>query len=140
MATSESKQRIQNYFLVKEALLRHFPEKAVYYDDSSHSTYLTTGYFFPYHSKFIVIYYDGYKLFYPYALDLISDPENPNNKIISALDKNNVPTQLFTDYIYNLSPTPDSIDKVCNKISHEFTLLKEKLKLESISKDFNDQI
>lgn len=45
---------------------------------------------------------------------------------------------LFTDYIYNLSPPPDSIDKVCNKISHEFTVLKEKLKLESISKDFND--
>lgn len=127
MKTSESKQRIQNYFLVKEALLRRFPEKAVYYDDLSHSTYLTTRYFFPYHSKFIVIYYDGYKLFYPYALDLISDPEKPNNKIISALDKNNVPTNLFTDYIYNFSPTPDSIDKVCNKIKHEFTKLKEKV-------------
>ena len=141
MATSESKrnkQRIQNYFLVKEALFRHFPEKAIYYDDLSHSAYLNINYFFPTKGGFIVLYYDGYRFLYPHALDLVQDPKNPNNKIISTLDKNGIPTHLFTDYIYNFSPTPDSIDKVCNKMKHEFTKLKEKLKLESISEDFND--
>ena len=139
MSTSESKrnkQRIQNYFRVKEALFRHFPNKAIYFDDTTNSTYLDTGYFFPLNSRFIVIYYDGQRLLYPHALDLVKDPKNPNNKIISTLDKNGIPTHLFTDYIYNYSPTNESIDKVCNKISHEFTKLKEKLKLESISEDF----
>lgn len=61
MATSETKrnkQRIQNYFLVKEALFRHFPEKAIYYDDLSHSAYLNINYFFPTKGGFIVLYYD----------------------------------------------------------------------------------
>ena len=105
MATSESKQHIQNYLLVKEALYSHFPKEAIIDHPSNYSIYLHAQYYFKNEGQCVLILYDKDTLLYPHHLEYIHDLPYYSYTGIVCMDKDN--------YQMNLSPTPKDIEDLC---------------------------
>ena len=117
--SNNQRRQIKNYYIVKEALYKHFPKEAIVDYPLEHSVYLSAVYFFKEEGQTVLIYYSQDRLLYPHHLEYVHNLPYYGYTGVACVDKENNVISNYKDYIINLSPTPKDIEDLCGNISNE---------------------
>ena len=121
----------QVFELIKGVLLKRFPEKLLYINESSKGIFLDGSRIFTYEMcPYVLIVKENKNILY--AENLFYD--KINNKISPS--KEGKPIMDLRDYSVAKSNTEKELNRICDIVSSEMLRMKEYLKLNKMKEDF----
>ena len=121
----------QVFELLKDVLLKRFPEKVVYVNEGAKSVFLDGSRIFTYElCPYVLIVKENNNILYAEKLYY----DKINNKISPS--KNGKPVMDLSEYTLAKFNTEKELNHICDIVSSEILRMKEYLKLNKMKEDF----
>ena len=121
----------QVFELLKGVLLKRFPEKDLYINESTKAAFLAGSRIFKYEMcPYVLIVKENKNILYAEKLYY----DKINNRISPS--KNGKRVMSISDYSVAKSNTEEELNRICDLVSSEILRMKEYLKLNKMQEDF----